>query len=85
MIVIVPDLPFSLSPIVEVIMAKIGYWLYLSLFYTTGETVLISNETIFAVLVTLAFLALMTSVAVDVRYLLWNSIVMRGNREHSPR
>lgn len=85
MIVIVPDLPFSLSPIVEIVMNKIGYWLYLSLFYTTGETVLISNETIFAALVTLAFLALLTSVAVDVRYLLWNSIAMRDNREHSPR
>ena len=81
MIIIVPDLPFSLLPIVEAVMAKITYWIYLMFFYTTGETVLISAETIFATVVAVAFLAFITSIAADVRYFLERPMSMRDKGE----
>jgi hypothetical protein len=67
MIVILPDLPFALSPVLNSAMGKLSFWIYRMIFLATGETVVIGPEVIFVGLVVSVSGAFIYSLVRDVR------------------
>jgi hypothetical protein len=61
------DLPMTLSPLLAAVLGKLGYWIYLAVWYTTGLTVIVDTHALFAVLVGAVVVTAVVLIVKDVR------------------